>query len=194
MDVTHLVMKSGPFIKAVSEAYKVEEKTVNTVARFLREAGLLTSGARGVNAPDMTPLDAARITIALLATDRPARVVEAVKEYSKLTVNHDCLEGYMPLFARNLADAPTLEAFLEDFFTAQSQTYVEVKRITFHMNVQEVTVETGDTEHRGRVLFDADFAKVKSICASGQHRGRQGAWSIGHLDLTEVALAVNGIS
>lgn len=48
------------------------EATVSGAFRVLRENGLMTSGARGVNAPDMTDLDAARIRIAMLVNERPA--------------------------------------------------------------------------------------------------------------------------
>lgn len=78
-------MKSGPFIKIVAQAYGVEESTVTLVARMLKEAGLMTTGARGVNAPEMTALDAARITIALLGTDRPGRAVEIVRTFGEIT-------------------------------------------------------------------------------------------------------------
>jgi hypothetical protein len=77
-------MKSAAFIDAMAHAFDVPHKTMVTYTRFLKEAGLLTSGARGVNAPDMTPLDAARVTIALLATDTPGQAVERVKRFGPI--------------------------------------------------------------------------------------------------------------
>ena len=77
-------MKSSAFIKMIANTYGVPEKTVSVQARSLKEAGLLTTGARGVNAPDMTPLDAARMTIAVLATDSPAQTVERVERFGAL--------------------------------------------------------------------------------------------------------------
>lgn len=82
-------MKSGPFIKMIAAAFTVEEKTVTVYARALKEAGLLTSGARGVNAPDMTPLDAARMTIALLACDGPSQAVERVRRFGQIRYSPD---------------------------------------------------------------------------------------------------------
>lgn len=79
-------MKPGELTKLIARAYRVEEKTVSVYARWLREAGLLTTGARGVNAPDMTPLDAARLTIALLATDRPAGAVERARRFGAMQI------------------------------------------------------------------------------------------------------------
>lgn len=49
---------------------------VSVVARSLREAGLLTTGARGVNAPAMEIRDVARLTLALLTGQPPSKVVE----------------------------------------------------------------------------------------------------------------------
>jgi hypothetical protein len=72
-------MKSGPFILLVARAYRVEESTVRLYARALKEAGLLTTGAGGRGAPHMGAQDAARLTIALLATDSPARAVEGLQ-------------------------------------------------------------------------------------------------------------------
>ena len=77
-------MKSGPFIKTIADAYAVDEKTVAVYARALREAGLLTTGARGVNAPNMTPQDAARLTIAILSTDKPSQAVDRLRRFGPM--------------------------------------------------------------------------------------------------------------
>lgn len=68
----------------IAQAYTTPLKTVTVYARLLKEAGLLTTGARGRNAPDMTPLDAARLTLAMLTTDSPAESVERVKRFGKI--------------------------------------------------------------------------------------------------------------
>lgn len=77
-------MKASAFNKLIAQAYTIPEKTVVVYARLLKEAGLLTTGARGRNAPDMTPLDAARITIAVLASNGPAQCVERVRRFGQL--------------------------------------------------------------------------------------------------------------
>jgi hypothetical protein len=66
----------GPFITLLSETYGLPESSVAAVARVMREAGWLTTGARGVNAPEMTYVDAARLTLALLSGEPPSKVVE----------------------------------------------------------------------------------------------------------------------
>lgn len=77
-------MKSAEFIDTMADLFSVPKKTMVTYTRFLKEAGLLTTGARGVNAPHMTPMDAARVTIALLACDTPGQAVERVKRFGSI--------------------------------------------------------------------------------------------------------------
>ena len=68
----------------MSESLGVEEKTIRVIVRLLREAGLFTTGARGVNAPDITPLDAVRVVIAVVASPFPSRAVRDVKYFGAL--------------------------------------------------------------------------------------------------------------
>ncbi|NOD48924.1 MULTISPECIES: hypothetical protein [unclassified Ruegeria] len=74
-------MKSGHLIKVISNALGIDQATVHFVARKLREAGFLTTGARGVNAPDMTTRDAARLTLALMTGAPPNRIVDTFEIY-----------------------------------------------------------------------------------------------------------------
>lgn len=107
--VSRLDMQKGPFIKFIADALAEDEKTVAIYVRELLNAGLLTTGARGVNAPHMLPLDAARVILALLATDRPSQAVDAVKRYGAMRANADQASGDM---AALLADNPTFEQVL----------------------------------------------------------------------------------
>lgn len=52
--------------------------------RKLQAAGLLTKGGHGVNAPAITPKEAATILLALIA-ERPADAVQAATDYSRTT-------------------------------------------------------------------------------------------------------------
>ena len=108
-------MKSGAFISLVAESYRVEPETVRLYARLLKSAGLLTTGARGVNAPDMTPLDAARMTIALLATDNPSKCVDRLKRFAALEYQSSRSKGEHPPVL-GLKDGVTLECALERLF------------------------------------------------------------------------------
>lgn len=74
-------MKHKAFTEIVAHSTRVPEKTVAMFGRNLKSAGLLTSGARGVNAPEMTVLDLTRMVIALCATDRPSDAVEMSNRY-----------------------------------------------------------------------------------------------------------------
>lgn len=108
-------MKSRAFNYVVADAYRVELRTVGLVTRLLKEAGLLTSGARGVNAPDMTPQDAARTTIALLATDKPSRAAEMVKRFGPLPYCPDRSKGLHP-DALGIAESVIFEEILTRLF------------------------------------------------------------------------------
>lgn len=77
-------MQAKKFNTLMSDAFAVPEKSVIVYTRLLKEAGLLTSGKGGRAAPHMTPLDAARVTIALLASDAPSQAVERVKRFGTI--------------------------------------------------------------------------------------------------------------
>ncbi|TPW32745.1 hypothetical protein [Pararhizobium mangrovi] len=78
------MVKSGGFIVGIAAALDLPEPTISGAFRILRESGLMTSGARGVNAPDMTDLDAARMTIAMLVNERPAYSESGVRDFGQL--------------------------------------------------------------------------------------------------------------
>lgn len=124
-------MKPGPFNKLIAEAYRVEEKTVVVFTRALKEADLITTGARGVNAPDMTPLDAARVTIALLVTDKPTRAAEMVRRFGGLPYTASESKGEHPA-EFGIRDGITLEEVLANIFAsdglfAHAHPYVEIR-------------------------------------------------------------------
>ena len=89
-------MKSSTFIKILSTAYLIEAKTVGMYARLMKEEGLLTTGARGVNAPHMHPRDAVRLTIALLSTGVAAHAVERYKLFAPLPYSAERSWGAHP--------------------------------------------------------------------------------------------------
>jgi hypothetical protein len=103
-------MQSGPFITFIADNLSADSATVAVFARELRKARLLTTGARGVNAPHMRPLDATRLLIALMATDRPSEAVASVERWGAMGVSPDGTEGDLP--ADLFASDPTLEQVL----------------------------------------------------------------------------------
>lgn len=70
-------MKHGTFISSLAKILCLDAAAVRQIARVIREAGHLTTGPRGVNAPDMSHLDSARMLLALLTGEPPSRVVAA---------------------------------------------------------------------------------------------------------------------
>jgi len=66
-------MKSGDLKETVAQAMLVDPEKVWVTMRNLRENDLLTTGARGVNAPDLTYRDAARVLLAHILNSNPGR-------------------------------------------------------------------------------------------------------------------------
>ena len=64
-------MKAKHVIRVMMQVFQAEEQSVKVAMRDLRKAGLLTTGARGVNAPDMTTHDLARVALAFIAHEKP---------------------------------------------------------------------------------------------------------------------------
>ena len=120
-------MRIGPFINLISSTFGVPESTVVVVARALREAGWLSSGARGVNAPHMTARDAARLSLALLSGEAPGRVVEEFAFIRGLQTNDVHRED-------GLFDPRDLGAghILEDVVTLLFDLFTDAERIDRH--------------------------------------------------------------
>lgn len=62
---------------------RMEATTINTYARHLREAGLLSQGGRGVNAAHVTALDAARLLIALMVDGYAKDAPQIVRDFGR---------------------------------------------------------------------------------------------------------------
>ena len=76
-------MTPGQLVKAVSIALDVPEETVVQHDRNLVVAGLRTKGGRGRSAPQVTPLDAARLLVATLASIRTKDSVTTVEQFQR---------------------------------------------------------------------------------------------------------------
>lgn len=181
MHVTHLAlalfvcvrytdrMKSAPFISLLAKTYHVEEKTLVVYARFLREAGLLTTGARGVNAPNMLPLDAARLTIALLATESPARAVESVKRFAPMTINLADSTRSLNVDILGGADV-TFERVLVRIFCAGRDN---------PLLMLNPYIEVDQNAKRVKVEFGAELAAFSDQSASDDTRAADRATTLG---------------
>lgn len=152
-------MLPGPFNSFISEICNVEEKTVVVYARTLKEAGMLTTGARGVNAPHMIPRDAARMVIALLATDKPSLAVDLVSRYAGMKIRPDECSGELPpvLFGGD----PTLEQVLTRVLAAEpgetDHPLIEIRQFDKSARLQicdDVVAVFRDAARTGLSLYD----------------------------------------
>jgi hypothetical protein len=103
-------MTPGDLVSAVSIAMDVPRETVFQHDRNLVVAGLRTFGGRGRNAPTVTPLDAARLMIAVLGSARVLDSVETVKAFTEATFHP--LAG-SPVFDPAIASLPPNHNFIE---------------------------------------------------------------------------------
>lgn len=110
-------MRIGPLISVLSSTYGIPEASVVLVARAMREAGWISTGARGVNAPEMTAADAARLTIALLTGETPGKVVEEFELVRTLQTG-DLYPDVGFVSAENLAKDHTFEDAVTALFAA----------------------------------------------------------------------------
>lgn len=139
-------MKSAAFNSMLSEALTTPEATVITFARRLKEAGMLTTGARGRNAPEMTPMDAARVTIAILTSDGPSQCVERVKRFGQIKYSpgfKKTIRGYetmQPDQFSELFKGETLEEVLAYIFSLPSTLGIEESCKWFDQNVFHLRV------------------------------------------------------
>jgi hypothetical protein len=76
-------MTPGQLVKAVATALDAPEETVTQHDRNLVVAGLRTKGGRGRSAPDVTPLDAARLFSAAVGSLRAKDSVKTVVSYEQ---------------------------------------------------------------------------------------------------------------
>ena len=76
---------AGELIRLTADALQVPEATVTSYHRMLREAGLLTKGGRGRNAPQMSEIDVARLLLAMLGADSLAEAAPATELVSELS-------------------------------------------------------------------------------------------------------------
>lgn len=168
-------MKSSTFNELVSEAYRVEPGAVRLYTRFLKEAGLLTTGRGGRGAPEMTPLDAARVTIALLATDKPARAVERLERFRNLPLRADLSEGPFP-DALGIEEGATLESVLTKLFSSDlddipfsSAPYVEIHEnnrsamIDFHGGKQKAVFRDKERTEEQKARDRREFLGIRQM-------------------------------
>jgi hypothetical protein len=83
----------------VGAATSIPRATSLMYLRYLLEAKpptLTSSGARGINAPVMSEMDAARLLTSVLATERPADAAKAVRSFGPLVIVVDGIPVVSP--------------------------------------------------------------------------------------------------
>ncbi|MDK3019835.1 hypothetical protein [Pseudodonghicola flavimaris] len=180
-------MRPKAFNIKVQECYRTEGTTLPETLRLLKAAGLMSTGARGVNAPDMTPRDAARLTIALLASSKVVHVVEATKKFCALTVNHSYSEGMVPSFAKDGEQAETLEDVLTEYFSMQGTIISELSSLEVRHNEEQAVMEF----FNGRALFDGDAEATNRILSEERNMGIGTVRRVPGSSMLELAVAMN---
>jgi hypothetical protein len=101
--------------ETISEATGLPLATVVDIDRRLAKAGLRTIGGRGFSAARMTPLDAARLLTAVLASAQSNTSAEAVERYMQTRLDkarsNDGL--YVPTELGDLAILPARHSFVD---------------------------------------------------------------------------------
>jgi hypothetical protein len=100
----------GQLVNAVAIALNVPAETVVQHDRNLVVAGLRTKGGRGHSAPKVTPLDAARLMVAVLGSARVLDSVETVQAYTEASFHP---RAGSPAFDPAIANLPPNHNFIE---------------------------------------------------------------------------------
>lgn len=93
-------MKPGPFITLFALLARVDEKTLAVHARALRDAGVLDKGGRGRSAIEVDHVYLAKLLTSRMATDKPARAVEAYRRFEGMQLSrsngHRLVKSILP--------------------------------------------------------------------------------------------------
>lgn len=162
-----VMAKKSALVAGLANALGMPMGQISLFYRFLNEAELLTStGARGVNAPDLSVLDCARLLIAVLATERPSAAPQAVADFGRLpltaTLSFDAdrkptvedgdplisAEIYLASFIRDLAALPSDEA--------ERRCHLAAIKCTPRLVQIEVFTEIGTVYFDDSAAFETD--------------------------------------
>jgi hypothetical protein len=154
--------------------------------RVLREAGLLTTGARGVNAPAVTVLDAATILLALLVAPRAIDAAGAVRECEGLSptipTKSSIPEASIYPFAegeedsRNFLEAIALLIDLLSKAPNANEDQAAFARVSFDSNTFAGEIETSAVQLSYRGLGELASANRRAgtkLTAKGEELARE---------------------
>lgn len=183
--VTHNTMKHKAFTEIVAKSCNIPQKTVALFARNLKEAGLLTTGARGVNAPEMTLLDLTRMVITLCATDRPAEAVEMSNRY-RIARNSEAAQFTV---GEKVIDVPAGEE-LEDFLSAMmDMPHLSFKYLDLHLFIHWNRLAAEVWIREAKILFTVDLTdEEKEKQTFGSFKGIRTTRGLAAHELSEMSL------
>lgn len=140
-------MKSAAFNKMIAQELTMPLSAVTDYTRRLKEAGLLSTAPRGAPPPDMTPMDAARVVLAVLTTDKPSECVERVRRFGQIKYSPNfrkTIRGYVTIqpdeFAQ-LFEGETFEEVLAYLFALPAKLGIDGACKWFDENIFHVRVE-----------------------------------------------------
>ena len=79
-------------VKELAASTGTAEKSITVIARWLREDGLLSQKGHGRGAAQATPLDAARLLIALMIGGKSKNAPQAVRDFGQLVISPPYLD------------------------------------------------------------------------------------------------------
>ena len=157
-------------VKAIAVVQGLDENQVLWIARYLREAGLITQGGRGRGGARMTVSDAANLLIGVNAPGAPKDSAALVQAFRDLDLTFDALSDPDPdewdasseeVFRRGSPFGPALEHVIADFI--KSGTYPvseELTRVTLSGPLLNASIFCGapDAERAGDVSISVQFS------------------------------------
>jgi len=183
--------------EVVAEALDVPMPTVSFHARRLREGGFLTKGGRGRSAPSMRSIDAARLTLAILAsetTSDSADVLHAFSEFQPLPsgcagkflehLGGDSLNALtaVEMLFRNLAGG-TLAAFIRSIDSRADLANGLYMGIRLRGAARSLSIGFSDNLQVGQCVFSEN--------AGGRSRGYERVHRVFGDSLIAIASAFN---
>lgn len=104
-------------IAALAETDGREQKSIEHIARFIRERGYIQNGKRGAGAPQMNSTDAANLLIALCGCDAPTEAPLAIDRFRSL---RPMIEGNADVIRRYVESVDKLPETLRDMMQCQT--------------------------------------------------------------------------
>ena len=100
-------------VEELAKSTGVAEKSITVIARWLREDGLLSQKGRGRGAAKATPMDAARLLIALMIDGKIKNAPQAVRDFGQLVLFSQQSSGHRQISLEMLCGLPAGHTFEE---------------------------------------------------------------------------------